>query len=87
MQEAKKWSEAAELFEHVAAAHEDDPNEGLLAKEEAAWCKAQLGEREYAVSVLKEVFEFMDTLADFGSEIARCLWRIGVCLWDMGGTS
>ncbi|KIY73049.1 superkiller protein 3 [Cylindrobasidium torrendii FP15055 ss-10] len=85
MQEAKNWQEAAELFEQVAATHEDDPSNGILAKEEAAWCKAQLGERVYAVSVLKEVFEYMDTLADFGSEIARCLWRIGVCLWDMGG--
>ena len=85
MEERKKWTEAAELFDRVFALLPDDFNDGLRAKEEHAWCKAQLGDLDFAIGMLKEVLEIMETLQDFGSECARCLWRIGVCFWNMGG--
>ncbi|TFK44590.1 superkiller protein 3 [Crucibulum laeve] len=86
LQGAKKWDEAAPLFEKVAITLTDDNLElGLRAKEEYAWCRYQLGDVDNGLAGLKTVCNTWETLDDREFDHARCLWRIGMCYWDIDG--
>lgn len=87
LQHAKKCAEAGSVFSRVVELIPDDPNDGLRAKEELAWCHANNGELQKAVSLLKDVISQLDELEGRDEDKARCWWRLGKCLWDMGGMS
>lgn len=80
---AGKW-EAEELFSKVAQLLPDDPDYGLRAREEAAWCKANSGSLEEAADELREIKAVLDDLEERGTDQARCWYRLGRCYWNMG---
>jgi superkiller protein 3 len=86
LQEASRWEAAAELFATVSNLLPDDLQLGIRAKEEHAWCQSRSGELELGIEGLEAVLTILTDLEDSDSEAARCLWRIGKCYWDIGGT-
>ncbi|KAI0082004.1 TPR-like protein [Panus rudis PR-1116 ss-1] len=84
LQYAKKWSDAAELFSRVVQLIPDDMDDGLRAREELAWCKAQSGDPDGGAKALREVLDTLDTLEGREHDQARCWWRLGKCYWDIG---
>ena len=85
MQSANKWSDARDLFECVAVLIPDDEEDGLRAKEEAAWCQAELGDLLSARSALQRFTGILDALDNRDLDKARCWWRLGKCCWKLIG--
>jgi superkiller protein 3 len=87
LQAAKRWKDASVLFAKVENLLQDDVEIGLRAREENAWCLCQIGNLETGVQGLQSVHETLQILDNRESDIARCLWRLGKCYWDIGGAS
>lgn len=85
LEAGKNWSDAAILFDKVDQLHSQDFGQGLRAREEAAWCRLQIGEIRIAVTVLQGVLDILRGFKDQQLNIARCLWRIGQCFWKLDG--
>lgn len=83
LEATQKWNEAEECLSHVVSLLPDDIENGLRAKEEAAWCRSQQGQLELAADDLTAVKEILETLDGREADQARCLWRIGKCYWEM----
>lgn len=85
-QYAEKWEDAEKLFSQAAKQLPEDTDKGLQAKEERAWCLSRM-HVDAGADALKEVFETLKDIEDRDLDKARCLWRIGRCYWDLGGTT
>ncbi|PCH43840.1 hypothetical protein WOLCODRAFT_138620 [Wolfiporia cocos MD-104 SS10] len=87
LQHSGKWSDASELYAKVVKLIPDDLEHGIRAKEEHAWCLAKFdgGKLEDAMTDLRAVATALDHLEDREEDKARCWWKVGKCLWDMGG--
>lgn len=85
LQFAKKWPEAANLFNEVVELLPEDVDDSLRAQEELAWCNAQSGDADGGSARLKEVLKILDSLENREVDQARCWWKLGKCLWDIGG--
>lgn len=85
LQSAKKWSEASDAFARVAELLPEDLDDGLRAKEELTWSKAQIADPDSGAKGLKAVLEILDTLEGREYDQARCWWRLGQCHWTMEG--
>lgn len=85
MQAAGKFADASEVFLAVPKWETDDNKNIYSAREEYGWCLAEMGELESAAHELRGVLDKLE-LSD-GQEIkkARVCWRLGVCLWRLGG--
>jgi superkiller protein 3 len=86
-QAEKRWKDASDLFTKVELLLHDNLETGLRAREENAWCLCQIGNLETGLERLKSVYETLQTLDSRELDIARCLWRLGKCYWDIGGAS
>lgn len=84
-QAAKKFEDAAHLFDKVENLLPDDIEEGLRAREESAWCKIQIGHVDNGIAVLQGVLDTLTTLQGRDEDCARCLWRLGTTYWNLGG--
>ena len=87
LQAAKRWRDASVLFTKAQGLFQDNLEIGLRAREESAWCLCQIEDLEIGLIGLRDVHEILRTLDNRESDIARCLWRLGKCYWDIGGTS
>lgn len=85
LQGAGNWEEAAVPFSRVSVLLPGDPDTGLRAREESAWCSCQLDDLETAMDELEHVRQELKNLDNRGTDIARCLWRLGTCCWKKGG--
>lgn len=84
LQAAKRWKDASVLFAKVDNLLQNDLEIGLRAQEENAWCLCQIQDFETGLQGLLGVHETLQTLDDRKLDIARCLWRLGKCYWDIG---
>lgn len=84
LQYAGKWSDASELYAKVIQLVPDDLEHGVRAREEHAWCEANLHHLENASAELQEVNILLDDLEGRDVDKARSWWRLGKCYWDMG---
>lgn len=84
-QAANKWDQAAEIFHRVEVQLPDDIDMGLLAKEEHAWCSAQVGMLDDAADELQEVLSRLENTTGHTAREARVWWRLGECYWRQGG--
>jgi superkiller protein 3 len=70
------------LFGKIALLVLDTSDDSLKAKEEQAWSHWQATHNDIDIQSLKCVFDILDGLDEREHDAARCLWRIGRCLWD-----
>ncbi|KAF8160990.1 TPR-like protein [Crassisporium funariophilum] len=86
LQAALEWENAAAVFDQISSLLPDDLDVGLRAREEAAWCRCQLGHSETGLQELQQILIDLSDLSDDSrnSDCARCLWRIGKCHMDIG---
>ncbi|KDR75408.1 hypothetical protein GALMADRAFT_98862 [Galerina marginata CBS 339.88] len=89
LQAASKWEEAAVVFDQVSSLLSEDTESGLRAREESAWCLCQLGRSKDGLQSLQRVLDILNSVEgpNLDSDRARCLWRIGRCNMDIGGSS
>ncbi|KAH9485295.1 Superkiller protein 3 [Psilocybe cubensis] len=89
LQAASSWAEAGAVFVQVSSLLSEHSEIGMRAKEESAWCKCQLGQYEAGGEELHHVLDALNNLEgeEYNSDRARCLWRIGKCNMDIGGTN
>jgi superkiller protein 3 len=87
LQAAKRWRDASVLFTKVEGLFQDNLEIGLRAREERAWCLCQVEDFEIGLIGLRDAYEALQALDNRELDIARCLWRLGKCCWDIGGTS
>lgn len=59
----------------------------LQAREEAGWCQIKQGDLEKGKLMINEVVEVLQKTEAKDLDLARCLWRIGVADWELGGES
>lgn len=83
LQHAKQWTEAVQEFAKVASLLPEDLDDGLRAKEELSWSKAQIADPDSGVTGLKAVLEILDNLEGRENDQARCWWRLGQCYWKL----
>lgn len=83
---AKQWQEAAALFDKVSDLLPEDTKVGLRSREEYGWCLCHSGEVQSAIAVLQVVLDSLKAIEEDRSlDVARCLWRLGTCHWDLDG--
>ncbi|GJE96722.1 TPR-like protein [Phanerochaete sordida] len=82
-QYAKQWVEASETFYKISGLLPEDLDDGLRAKEEVAWSKAQVADPDSGVKALRVVLEVLDNLEGRDHDQARCWWRLGQCYWKL----
>lgn len=98
---ASRWEQARKLFasliEKEAASAVSGSEKSLHklsisqdpsreARHEVAWCDVKLGKLEEGRNQLKEIISELDTSPNVNSEEqAKAWWRLGSCLWEMGG--
>ncbi|KAG6820878.1 hypothetical protein H0H93_010222 [Arthromyces matolae] len=82
--QAKKWHEAATSFTRVVELLPANVSDGIRAREERAWCCCQIGGIDDGLASLKSIVTQLRDLNENSQDIARCLWRIGKCYWNMG---
>jgi superkiller protein 3 len=101
LQTANKWKQAREVFSTVIANDEKErhgtsyearralslfKSPDREARLEVAWCDVQLGQLEDAQVELRAVIEELDTDKEANvQDQAKAYWRLGQCLWNMGG--
>lgn len=86
LQASGDWGAAAKLFLRVLELLPDDPNQGLRAQEELAWCTLHQGNADVAADQLKAASEILDSLEGREVDQARCWWRMGKCAWQTEGS-
>jgi superkiller protein 3 len=100
-QTAGRWDQARSLFASVVSQQTEDalsPKEQALlklsisrnptreAKLEVAWCDVKLGKLGQGRDQLQEVISDLDDSPSSNNEDqAKAWWRLGICLWEMGG--
>lgn len=93
-QSAVRWQDARDLLANVTEMRYDqdecalsifaDPH--LEARHEIAWCDINLGRLEIARAELDQVIALLEEKNDeAASDKAKAWWRLGRCLWQMGG--
>lgn len=101
LQTANQWKQARDVFSAVIANDEKESLEisyearralslfkipGREARLEVAWCDVQLGQLEDAQGELQAVIEELDADKEANAQDqAKAHWRLGQCLWEMGG--
>ncbi|KAF9451265.1 protein prenylyltransferase [Macrolepiota fuliginosa MF-IS2] len=85
LQTAEDWLPAADVFDKIASLLSDDLDGGLKATEEQAWSHWRATHEEADIQSLRGVLATLSGLEGREHDTARCLWRIGKCLWDQGG--
>ncbi|PPQ99738.1 hypothetical protein CVT24_009721 [Panaeolus cyanescens] len=88
LEAASSWSEAAAVFDKVVSLISDDIQDGLRAREEAAWSRYQSGEVEAGIAELEQTLAILENLDDETRkpDCARCMWRIGKGRLETGDT-
>ncbi|KAF8891676.1 TPR-like protein [Infundibulicybe gibba] len=86
LQAAEEWKEAAMRFAEVQQILPNDSGAGLRAREEHAWCIYHAGMVEEGTTELKSALDTLNDIEYRDADLARCLWRLGKCYWQMGGT-
>ncbi|KAE8260113.1 hypothetical protein A4X13_0g561 [Tilletia indica] len=100
-QAAGRWEDAKLGFQKVQVLAEGKKKDGLRtlsistapdleARAEVAWCDVSLGNLESGAEQLRNLVEDVDGERSglvSPEERARTWWRLGRCLWDMGGES
>ncbi|KAF8739668.1 Tetratricopeptide repeat, partial [Rhizoctonia solani] len=87
-QYAKNWGDAIKHFQRVMKETDGDDTVGWVsvrAREEVAWCMAMDGQLETSLSELREVSSALALGDAPPDDRARVEWRLGKCLWDIGG--
>ncbi|CAE6416415.1 unnamed protein product [Rhizoctonia solani] len=87
-QYAKNWAEAMKHFERVMKETDGDDTAGwvgIRAREEVAWCMAMDHQLQDSLSELREVSSALALGDAPPDDRARVEWRLGKCLWDLGG--
>ncbi|KZT27982.1 TPR-like protein [Neolentinus lepideus HHB14362 ss-1] len=84
LQNAGKWAEATDFFKRAVTCATRDPDTHVRAMEECAWCGIQLGSLAEASTSLREVLDLLESMKNKEVDKARCWWRLGRCLWEMG---
>ncbi|KAF8757237.1 Tetratricopeptide repeat [Rhizoctonia solani] len=87
-QYAKNWGDAVKHFQRVMKETDGDDTVGWVgvrAREEVAWCMAMDGQLETSLSELREVSSALALGDAPPDDRARVEWRLGKCLWDIGG--
>lgn len=87
LEASEKWVEASEHFTKVYEALGDEDKEGLRAEEERAWCISKTGHTTPGLDALRIVLRKLDGSDHHDHDRARCYWRLGKCLWDLGSKS
>jgi superkiller protein 3 len=87
LQRANKYADARTLFTRVAELLPDDTVVGIRAKEEEAWCRVLLNKAAEAEDSLTELAVALDHLEERNEDQARCWYRLGRCLWELGSKS
>lgn len=88
LQHTKNWSGAAKHFQRVITETDTDDSHGWVharAREEVAWCLAMDGNIEGSLNGLREVSMVLEAGDAPSEDRARVEWRIGKCMWDLGG--
>ncbi|KAI6121364.1 superkiller protein 3 [Pisolithus sp. B1] len=84
LQRAEKWEEAKGVFSKATTRLPPDIPKYVRAREECAWCLSRIRIAE-GVKALKDVLKDLEE-EEFTLDRARCLWRIGMACWDLGGS-
>ncbi|CAE6511205.1 unnamed protein product [Rhizoctonia solani] len=87
-QYAKGWGEAIKHFQRVMKETDGDDTVGWVgvrAREEVAWCMAMDHQLEASLGELREVSSALALGDAPPDDRARVEWRLGKCLWDLGG--
>ncbi|KAG8910291.1 Superkiller protein 3, partial [Tulasnella sp. 408] len=85
-QYAQNWKSAETIYKRVQAiVGSDNIEEGLEAREQAAWCAIQDGRAEETLNEMQEVIEALDGLEEKEYQQARAWWRLGKAYWDIAG--
>ncbi|KAJ1304710.1 hypothetical protein OPQ81_005849 [Rhizoctonia solani] len=87
-QYAKNWAEAIKHFQRVIKETDGDDTAGwvgIRAREEVAWCMAMDHQLEASLVELREVDSALASGDAPPDDRARVGWRLGKCLWDLGG--
>ncbi|KAL0069809.1 Superkiller protein 3 [Marasmius tenuissimus] len=79
----KQWQGAAEIFERVQTLIPDEEFENIRPREEHAWCIAQLGRLQDAITLLEGVLNSLTEHDGTEHDRARCNWRLGKSHWDL----
>jgi len=87
LEASARWIESGAMFTRVSKLIAEDLNDGLRAQEECSWCQVQAHDLTGGLNGLQHVWDILGSLADRDFDQARCLWRLGMCFWEMGGTS
>lgn len=83
LEEREEYAEAAVFLRRALSRNPTD----LRVKSEAAWCAALQGETEYALEELKECMQMLGKHTSKTHELrAQCLYRIGMCIWNLDGS-
>lgn len=101
-QKAGRWDQARRLFASVAARQDQNAgsarekamlklfysqNPAREARLEVAWCDVKMGNLEQGREHLQQVISDLDASPASNSEDqAKAWWRLGICLWEMGGS-
>ncbi|KAG8976849.1 Superkiller protein 3, partial [Tulasnella sp. 427] len=81
-QYAQNWKSAEEIYHRVQGIMgSDDVDEGLEAREQAAWCTIQDGRAAERADEMKQVVDILDTLDYKEHQQARAWWRLGKAYW------
>ncbi|KAJ4468236.1 TPR-like protein [Lentinula aciculospora] len=84
LESGNKWEEAAVHFAKVLELLGDGDDKGLRAKEEYAWCISRGGDIQGGIDSIENVLQILNDLEGRDHDRARCHWRLGKCLWDLG---
>ncbi|PWN37617.1 uncharacterized protein FA14DRAFT_159580 [Meira miltonrushii] len=101
LQTSNQWKQARDVFSAVISNDEKESQDisyearralslfkipGREARLEVAWCDVQLGQLEDAQGELRTVIEELDADKEANAQDqAKAHWRLGQCLWQMGG--
>lgn len=101
-QASSKWKQARALFVQALQVDKDAKDEAryratkafsvfekpaLDARLEIAWCDVHLGSLQQAEGEIRNVLDLLgQDKATNPTDEAKAWWRLGRCLWDMGGS-
>lgn len=87
-QYAQNWKSAETIYQRVQViVGSEDVEDGLEAREQAAWCAIQDGRAAETTDEMREVINILDALDEKEYQQARAWWRLGKAFWEIGGRS
>ncbi|KAG8934379.1 Superkiller protein 3 [Tulasnella sp. 417] len=83
-QYAQNWKSAESIYQRVQAiVGSEDVEDGLEAREQAAWCAIQDGRAAETADEMRQVIDVLDGLDGKEYQQARAWWRLGKAYWDI----